>query len=293
MSHLIDPENLLAAVKAGEKEAIRQSTLGQLDVCGMRVAYDRMGDTPYSTGTARAMGTAYHFGLETFFDQCHGLGLDVGMATPECVLAALEEYDREVERAGDAFHLDEGETHQENRNLVEAMVANYLDQAHYPDPNEWQVVATELEFAAHGPVPNTVAKGTIDLVLRSLTHQGHYRMEDHKTANRMWAKGKEAPRKHVQFPFYFAYGIPAVEDFLGLPTTTTWSATYAIMTRAGKFERRLATPNDHHKALIESKARWALELIGTGFLLPNPSSNLCSAKFCDHWSRCPWGEVAV
>ena len=73
MPDLWDPENLLGPVKTGELEAIRQSTLAQLQVCGLRVGYDRRAaaEGRYSTGSARAIGTGYHAALECFYERYH------------------------------------------------------------------------------------------------------------------------------------------------------------------------------------------------------------------------------
>lgn len=114
----------------------------------------------------------------------------------------------------------------------------------------------------------------------------------HNTARRAWPKGKEHPRKNNQAPWY----IPMVRaDF---PGAHGYRFVFGIMTYGGKFERRIADPGPAHIAAVEAKALQLATLVdgmaSAGMDLPaNPSSNLCSEKWCDFFELCPHGRSLV
>jgi hypothetical protein len=71
--------------------------------------------------------------------------------------------------------------------------------------------------------------------------------------------------------------------------------TFSVMTYAGKFERRISDATDAHITAILDKSMQLATLVEgmrkAGMDLPaNPASNLCSEKYCDHWTYCPHGS---
>ena len=295
---LIDPDDLRGKVEDGEWVA-RQSSLGSMDICALRFYFDRQ--TPsgtYHTGSARAVGTAYHSGLECFYADHQATMTDRILSNDAAAAvhnAAAASYRNEVALGGDQFQLGT-DTHEDNEGKISFMLSKYFDGAHYYHRNEWEVVGTEITFWDQLPDGQKV-RGTIDLLVRNKI-TGRYRIEDHKTAGRAWQKGKEAPRKNVQAPFYFRYFIPAWWNltFPDRPFKETyyskWQWMYAVMTYAGRFERRDGTPSHLHRDLVAHKLHTAQQLITANVWWPNPTTPLCSSKFCDHWDRCPYGAAA-
>jgi hypothetical protein len=79
---------------------MRQSLIGSAETCLKRAAYS-LADPVYKTGEARAIGTAYHKALETYYSLRQEHGFYVPDQTE--ILARwwllTEEFDREIEKA--------------------------------------------------------------------------------------------------------------------------------------------------------------------------------------------------
>lgn len=291
---LIDPRGVRLQVEDGEWVA-RQSGLGQLDICGLRFQFDQEAGAAkqYHTGSARAIGTAYHAAVETLYNEFHSDPLgenDVNLAALQVDLERA--YWDEVDRAGQNFHLDEDESHDKNVSVGQSMLSKYVIGGHYLKAWEWRLIGTEITF--WDEVGGQKLKGTIDSLFESVQEPGRYRIEDHKTAGRVWPKMKESPRKNVQAPFYFAFFVPAWCEANGVDLDySKWEWTYGVMTYGGKFDRRVGTPRDWHLDLVRWKLQKAQQTIEHRLYWPNPSSNLCSEKYCDHWSACPFGATAT
>lgn len=290
---LIDLRDVRLRVSDDEWVA-RQSGLGQLDICGLRFQFDREAGAAkqYHTGSARAIGTAYHAAVETLYNEYHEDPIGVGHENLGALAVVLDDaYMAEVERAGDRFHLDEGEDHATNRVKARDMLSSYVEGGHYLPADEWELIGTEITFWDEIGVQKV--RGTIDSLFRN-RNTGTYRIEDHKTAGRMWPKLKESPRKNVQAPFYFAFFVPAWCEANGVALDyNQWEWTYGVMTYAGKFDRRNGTPRQWHLDLVTWKLQKAQMTVEQRLYWPNPSSNLCSAKYCDHWDVCPFGAAAT
>jgi hypothetical protein len=126
------------------------------------------------------------------------------------------------------------------------------------------------------------ASGTIDLVL--LDPNGFTVLVDHKTAGRAWPAGKEHPRKNRQSPWYTYWW----EKMTGEKP----EFVFDIMTHACKFERRKSDVEPKHQEAVLKHAEKIMTMMLSGEELPaNPSSNLCSEKFCAFWNECPFGAV--
>lgn len=268
---------------------IRQSMLGQFDACPRRVQYDLESPDVYHSGIIRAIGTAYHAGMEFFYltrqmFQRNERGQDALLQ--DCQAMAMSSLHEEIIRAGDAFIWDDKYPDMDSASkVVEFMLTTYITGGH-AWPSDWTVLGVEhrfeLQFGQH------VRTGTMDLVLQD--PNGWIYGVDHKTAGRMWDQYKHLPRKNSQSSFYVA----ALRELY--PDAPGHRFCFDIMTYAGKFERRISDPTPAHCQAVLDKALQVATLVegmqSAGIDLPaNPASTLCSPKFCDYWLTCPHGAV--
>ncbi len=160
------------------------------------------------------------------------------------------------------------------------MLDAYFNGGHHW-PEEYTVVSVEEKINLPW-FDEWTATSIADLIMADPT--GWLIVEDHKTAGRMWDRYKHLPRKNVQavwYPYWF-------EQHYQRPVLMT----FAVMSLAGKFERRVATPKPEHLKATMARAEQIARIFELGIELPgNPSSNLCSAKYCDHHPYCPYGAV--
>lgn len=282
MSQLVDPHNLLPKLQAGEVRALRQSTLGTADTCLKRLEYDLDPTIPYATGEARAVGTAYHAGLEVYYTARHVFPgtLEPSDALFKAMVAAAEEA-FEFEATSAHFEWQNGEDHA--RDTIIRMLGAYFEQRCYWPP-DYKVKGVEVEFILPSPRPGWVHKGMIDLVVED--PNGWDIIDDHKTAGKKWRKAKEHPRTTNQPPWYM-YHWSVLNGGI-----STVAFCFSVMTYAGDFERRVVPVEPHHVKAVLTKAEHVCGLVEQGGPYPpNTSSFLCDSRWCDHWAYCPWGEV--
>ncbi len=240
-------------------------------------------DDTYHSGIVRAVGTAYHAGLEELYlKRMKGKPVDPGALA----LVAYQSLNDEIDKAGDAFVWDEKFPMLADAwETVEFMLTEYYKEGH-AWPSSWKVLGVELAFEI--PWGVHVRTGMIDLVLED--PNGWIYGVDHKTAGRMWDQYKHLPRKNNQASFYVA----ALRELY--PDAPGHRFVFDIMTYKGKFERRVSDPTPAHVQAVLDKALQVATLYdgmkAAGVDLPaNPSSNLCSKRYCDYFSICPHGEV--
>lgn len=278
-------------------KVLRQSTLGTADTCHKRLEYQLDPSIPYGTGEARIVGTAYHAGLERYYldrrdAEFADTTVEIPAAVPLGVLFAAEEaFKREVLAAPPDLTWETSEEQAWDR------VQQLLTRA-FPDliwPLDFLVVAVEQEIWA--PIPDTpgwVMKGTLDLILRS-PDSGHV-LVDHKTAAKKWKAGKESFKNTNQAAWYTLFW-PMVWKAATGEDLTSVRFVFDINYDGG-VERREALDATHTHDLVLAKAQGVARLIDQdGPFLPNTSSFLCDARWCDFWERCPFGahraDVAV
>ena len=274
MNAPLDPHGLLPAVQSGELKVMRQSTMGSFDICMRRAGYDIQPGRPRTSGEARCVGTSYHGGLEQYYTARR----DGTITTPALV----------HEQAYACFQAEAGLFDEWDTSKGEAWgrVVEMLDR-YFQNGWHWgvdhEVVGVEWEW--YLPLsPGWAVKGSIDLLL--MGPEGYVGV-DHKTAGRMWPAGKELPRKQNQSPMY-TWAIWQLLDEL------PYGFAFDVHTYAGKFDRRWTRPTPSHmQRVIEKAQAMALifDTIPSDQLPPNPTSNLCSAKYCDHFSVCPMGQA--
>jgi hypothetical protein len=275
----LDPHGVIPRIASGQMKFLRQSMMGSADVCLRRLGYDLLGHK--GTGEARIVGTAYHAGLEALY-----LARRDGRPDPskrQLHTAAEESFELEAEG-----HEVWATTKADAMRRVLDMVDAYLDGDHAWSPDV-QVLGVEQEWFL--PLtPEWAIKGTIDLVLWAPipgTERWGVVLEDHKTAGRKWPKDKHSPRKQPQ-PGLYAWA------WWSCTGTQPDRFTYGVMTYKGEFERRWTMPTRAHMEALLGKAvglTRILDGVDPEALPANPTSNLCSAQWCDHWLRCPFGQA--
>ena len=285
MTQLFDPAGV--AHMARPERTLRQSTLGNFDICHRRVMYGLDPAIPYGTGPNRAFGTAYHAGLEALY---------LGQPWDEVDLAVETAFNAEAQHISD-WGPDWPSALDALDNAM-SLVRTYAElDPPAVDKDRYDVVAVEAEFympwrSGWQDPERWWVKGALDLVLWD-KHEQHLEVRDHKTARKAWRKGKESIRQTNQAAWYahwWAKVWTQVTQTEVDPTSITFC--FDVMTLAGKFEqRRVAISQSDINAVI-LKANLAADLIeADGPWLPNTSSFLCSKQYCDHWAICPFGEA--
>lgn len=271
---------------------VRQSTLGTASDCMRKLQFELEAGT-YHGGVVRAVGTAYHYGLELFYDPARDItDIDLLVAGAirrfDEVASMAPSHESEFEKTPGTFKWDEkfpdaASAHE----AIEKMLRAYFATPGTVWPDDWTVLAVEQSFAQ--PFYNGHTRnGSIDLVLQD--PNGYIIGEDHKTAGRAWPATKHLARKQAQPPWYVAALMELYPDAPG------YRFFYDIMTYAGKWERREVLVTPEHIAATESRAIEVVTLVAgmrkAGMELPaNPGSNLCSPRYCDWWDVCPFGAA--
>jgi hypothetical protein len=290
-----------------------QSTLDKADNCLLSFQYTIEDDT-YFDGIVRAVGTAYHAGLEQFYGariaRAEGRpSWDRPVELDEVIAVARDSIRNAVANA-DEFAWDEKFPDEEAaRACVSGMLTHYftveLEDGPIPwSADDWEVLGVEVPWELPHPAPLSdellLTSRGIDLVLRH-RESGWIVGVDHKTTGRGWDAHKHDPRKKAQGPLY----VWAMQNLY--PDAPGYKFVYDIMSyptkKAGKnpagwcnFDRREADPQPEHieAALARvAKAAWLYEKVrGAGMdLPPNPTSTLCSERYCDYFSICPFGKA--
>lgn len=277
---------------------VRQSTLGEADKC-LRSLQFSLEHPVYHGGIVRAIGTAYHHALEYAYNALiyHGEFPTVDMPRIEAyerLQASIDmepSHDSERTKQPGAFKWtnDIPDFETATRRL-DVMLESYWSnpEAVWKKDDGWEVLAVEQGFSFPLWGDHT-ANGSIDLVLRG--PDGEIAGEDHKTAGKnKWPYNKHHARKQNQSPWY----VMALQGLY--PNEPGYRFFYDIMTHKGVFERRETIVTDEHCSAVRDKALQVVTLYeglrGVGLDLPaNPSSNLCSPDYCDHWDICPYGQA--
>ena len=281
---LIDPYNMMPAIQAGERKAMRQSTIGNVEVCSYREKMRRDHPIGYSSSDARCLGTGYHAGLETWWEARKN-GTDVtAEQIEEAIRLAIVD---DVTKSEDRFVWVKFHNIDEMVAKAVEMVGIYLAH-HVQRWDGYSVIGTEISFAM--PYGDRFAAiGTIDLVIAD--RLGNPIIIDHKTAGKMWAY-----KKHLTSPQpgWYSYWWVEAAKAMGVERMPIPKMAFEIMTYAGKFDRRWVIPTRRLQQATLEKADVACRLLeDDGPWWPNTSSNLCSDKYCDHFDACAHGGQLV
>ena len=276
-----DPEGLEKLVKAGHLRPMRQSTLGDADICLRRMQYNAAGENRKES-EARIQGTAYHAALEVYYRA--RLSFPTMLRPGDLTLQSM--YD-----AADTALRPEGPVEwttslDETTERVRGLVDRYIDgECWWGDA--WEIQAVEQSFYA----PLTAGwavYGTWDLVVKSKL-DGQVVIVDHKTAGKKWDRTKGAPRKGAQAPWYAHWR----RELFGLEELPGFA--FDVMSiRDSTFERRFIQIQESEVTAVVRRGVDTAKLLEfsdrCGFDLPtNTTSNLCSASWCDSWNVCPSG----
>lgn len=276
-------------------DVIRQSTLGDADTCLRRLQYSV--ESPYyHGGIVRAIGTAYHKGLETWYKaipQTHDLEAIVAAAIEELhkIIAMEPSHESELTKTPGEFKWDDKFPDAASAgSAVSTMLEAWWQHPHAIwNPLVWDILGVEVSF--NRPLWDGIkrARGSVDLIVQNKV-DGWIVIEDHKTAGKKWPQNKNTARKSNQAPWY----VRAMQDLF--PDAPGIRFTYGIMTYGGVFERREVHVTEAHIAAVEAKALQVATLYdgmrSAGLDLPtNSGSNLCNPKWCDHWDICPHGGL--
>lgn len=277
---------------------VRQSTLGDADKCLRAMQYS-IESPVFHGGITRAIGTAYHYALEWAYSAL--IREDV---FPEVHMPRIEAYERlekaialepshpseQTKQPGTFKWTNDIPDFETATRILDVMLESYWAN---PDTvwkreDGYTVLAVEQGFSL--PLWNGhTANGSIDLIVQG--PDGEIISEDHKTAGKnKWPYNKHHARKQNQSPWY----VKAARELY--PDAPGHLFYYDIMTHKGVWERRPSVVTDGHIEAVEAKALQVVTLYegmrGAGLDLPaNPSSNLCSPDYCDHWDICPYGAV--
>lgn len=267
---------------------MRQSMIGQADVCNLRLAYDRKYGGGFSE--ARIVGTAYHAGVAAHYrheaDIAQGENPDPFFSPWGEVRLALEAEVKAADEAGVKFEWTKFGSQSAALEAAQKMVRHYLD--HFAVNLElFEVLAVEVPW--WWPLADGwIAHGTIDLVVRDRTDGTHW-LHDHKTAGRPWKKGKEHARANAQPSWYLGFW-PTLWSTHTQTSPPVARFAFDIMTYELQFERRIADVKRSHVQRVFDKATLVARLLdGNGPFTPNTSHFLCDERWCDHWSLCPFG----
>ena len=188
-------------------------------------------------------------------------------------------------------------------------------------PDEYRVLAIEHTFNLDWPAhPDWVLHGSPDLILEHVP-TGDVLITDHKCVLKKPQVDKYAAHKTPQAAFYLhalaelgevrstlytdltGRNVRFVYDVLLMECATVmqdWVAEKAAKEAAGKKVPaepvvfwRIEEPRsaDQIAATMDQASRLADLIDAGGPYMPNPESFLCSAAYCDHWNRCPFGAT--
>lgn len=277
-------------VRGTSSKILRQSMLGQADVCLRRLDFDRRHGGGYSE--ARIFGTAYHAGLAAHYRHAaaiaQGENVDPFHSVHGEVRLALESELAAAKAAGCDIKWDRWGSEASALENAQKLADLYVRE-HAINLELFRVIGVEVPW--WWPLGNGwIAHGTIDLIVEDKLDGTHW-LHDHKTAGRPWKKGKEHARATPQPSWYLAFW-PALYSAVMQTTPPVCRFAFDIMTVDGKFERRIADVKmGHIQATFEFASELTQLIDNGGPFLPNRSHFLCDERWCDHWNRCGFGGL--
>ena len=279
MIESIDPYHL----QGGDYEMMRQSMLGQGDVCLKRLEFDRKHGGGYSE--PRVLGTAYHAGAAYAYRHHDDPFVDKDAMRQEVIDAFAAELSTAAERnmviAWDKFGSESGA-------LQKAIdLANIYVDRHLLSYEFYEVLGVETPF--WWPIGGRwIAHGTIDLIVRDRRDGTHW-IVDHKTAGRAWTKGKESARAQNQPGWYLGWW-PTMWAHMHNGEWPITQFAFHVMQYTGTFDVKIAPRTQGEIQRAFDKAALLMNLIdNNGPYFPNQSHFLCDPRWCDHFSRCSFG----
>ncbi len=281
------------------KPTLSPTAMSNYETCGRRGQFYHDPDIPRSSGQGQSRGSAWHkameiYGLARLYYGDHVVALIDDTDLMDRLLAIIVGSLMEQMADPDYETLDDDLTTEELLAQMWVMLQSWM-----ADPsNRWlggevKIEAVEAEVWVEFGADNHQFRGFIDAVYR-VPDYGVV-IVDYKTAGRAWAhqkdghgKGDGDPRKLPSAAYYAEGWLRATGE------EVDWVA-FDVMTVAGKFERVwVDVKAEIRKTFID---RWVetsnmIEMFRAMDMdMPtNPSSILCSPKWCSFWTYCPMGE---
>ena len=282
------------------KPTLSPTAMSNYETCGRRGQFYHDPDIPRTSGQGQARGSAWHKAMETYglarlYYGDHVVALidddDLITRLYAIIIGSLSE-----QMTDDDYEtLDDDITVEELVNQLWVMLQSWVsDRQNRWMGDEVKIEAVEAEVLVEFGIDTSHQfRGFIDAVYR-VPGYGTV-IVDYKTAGKAWAHNKDGhgkgdgdPRKNPSAAQYAEAWLRATGE------EVDWVA-FDVMTVAGKFERVWVHVHaEIRKVFIR---RWVatsddIEMYRqAGMDMPtNPSSILCSPKWCSYWTYCPMGE---
>ena len=281
------------------KPHLSPTALSAYETCGRRGQFYHDPDIPRVTTQGLAKGSAWHWGMETFGRARMYYGDDVVESIDKAELAERLEaimvgYLGETMARDDYETLDDDETVETVVSQLWTMLQSWMSEP----SNMWmgegvEIQAVEERVQVELGADNHQFLGYLDAVMR-VPEYGVVGV-DYKSAGKAWAhqkdghgKGDGDARKLPSAPLYAEAWLRDTGEEMD------WFA-FDVMTVAGKFERVWVDVRPEVRKTFISNWIATSDMIElyreAGMDMPtNPSSFLCSPKWCSFWIYCPMGE---
>ncbi len=261
---------------------VRASSWGELFDCAARWHFKNVLGLRLPSSGQAALGTALHKGTAVY-DGGRSLGVDVNAGEAmEATAEAVKHPQFDV--SWDDEH-EMGKTVDVGVNLTQQYIEQIGSRRTF-DAVELECNALDVE-TDHGTIRLT---GTTDRVYQ--TTDGRYGIGDLKSGKKaVHTDGTAETKGHgLQVGVYQIMAQHARSEPMTAPAQIVGLHTAPTRPRVGIGEiadptRSLLGTNER-PGLIEVAAN----MLKTGLFPPNPKSNLCSAKWCPGYSRCPYHE---
>tara|TARA_R100001082_G_scaffold50672_1_gene27493 strand:- start:225 stop:1091 length:867 start_codon:yes stop_codon:yes gene_type:complete len=284
---------------------VRQSTMGSFGKCSWQLKHVLSGDYGYRSGAARALGTAIHAGLETYYiERKEGLP---PAGIPGYIEATVASLDAEVERSEIFNWTFQNQTQRKDELILDRessieMLSELITLYHENKwfyPLDYEVLEVEMSFNLPLPSGKHIAHGTCDLLLRD--PRGRLIAGDHKTSKEFPTKSRWGPNDSPQAPYYTW----AINQITGTPIEEI-GFYYDVLSWApqrpgrgnpvdpnARFARFEETCTIQQVESVIGQAEIVGDLLEKESFHPNTNGWWCSKNFCDFWNECQFAKDKV
>lgn len=258
---------------ANRRVYVRQSSLNDMLICHERTRLRAVFPDMSGPSDATAMGTAVHAAIEATLN---GTERDTANAV------ALDEFHKLRHLGFKETNLDADKYETHINSMFNAFYECVLPEVKLGGETEWGFLK---EFGLQVDGYDVFLQGTVDYVDPDGV------IWDWKTAGRLYnAKDKQATS--IQASVY------AYAAFMDNKTTIPADFRYGIMVRQETPKAQIVYLNrdwSHIKwlrSVVEPNVRYAIRTGYDNPWLRNDTSNLCSSKWCDHWTLCKGKDLS-
>ncbi|MFD1558312.1 RecB family exonuclease [Paraburkholderia silviterrae] len=261
---------------------IRASAFGGFFDCAYRFEGTYLLGMKNAAGVRTLLGSATHSGTAAF-DAAHLRGEDI---TPDdaagVFVDALRNPEYDVDVAGDDLSLKEAE--RIGLTLTAKYCTEIAPQFQY---TAVEMTLTPLEIDCGGGVTITLT-GTMDRARAAETDAGTI-IPDVKTGSKVVSNGVAniKARSAQTGTYQLMYEHTMKEPTAGAQIIALGTSSKTPVAVSPVFDaRRVLVGNEQTPGLIQLAA----DMFRAGTFPPNPSSVLCSKRYCARWSRCIYRE---